>query len=60
MKKSSDPFVCYRAGQIAMFNGKPKLAGRYFNEAYQKAPASAHYRAAAEKLADTLKRKGND
>ena len=54
MKRNSDPFLRYRAGQIAMHLGQYPQAVDFFTEAYQRAPASAHYKAAAGRLAMRL------
>lgn len=54
MKKSKDPFIRYRAGQISLFLDRNDLAIRYFSEAYQSAPESAYYRQAARTLVEKL------
>lgn len=54
MERRGDPFLRYRAGQIAMHIGADAKAVTYFTEAYQRAPESSHYKEAAGKLAAKL------
>lgn len=60
MTRKSDPFLRYRSGQIAMHLGDREKAAGYFSEAYQRAPATAHYREAAGRLAEKMRSVTND
>jgi protein O-mannosyl-transferase len=53
--RTSDPFYCYRIGQIYLFMNNKGEAQSYFEKAYEKAPSNAHYRSSAKKFAERLK-----
>ncbi|SDE66550.1 glycosyltransferase family 39 protein [Desulfuromonas thiophila] len=54
-KKTKDAHPFYRSGQIALRMGDVKKAQSFFEQAYQKAPESAHYKSAAGKMAEKLR-----
>ncbi len=53
--RTSEPFYCYRIGQIYLFMNKKSEARAFFEQAYEKAPDNAYYKSFAKKLADKLK-----
>ncbi|MDT8422071.1 MAG: hypothetical protein RQ754_16710 [Desulfuromonadales bacterium] len=53
-KGNNDPFLAYRLAREYCALGEVGKARALFSEAYRRAPASAHYREAAGKLAETL------
>lgn len=55
-KKSHDPFYLYRSGQLALSLGEKNQAQNFFARAYRQAPDTAHYKVAAGKLAEKLKK----
>ena len=54
MTKNRDPFLHYRAGQLALHLGEKAKALGYFSEVYRRAPDSAHYKSAALTLSRKL------
>lgn len=53
--RTSEPFYCYRIGQIYLFMNKKSEARAFFEQAYEKAPDNAYYKSFAKKLAEKLK-----
>ncbi len=54
LEKKEDPYVFYRAGQIALLVDERIKARDYFGEAYRLAPDTAYYKAAAQTLHQKL------
>ena len=52
--RKSDPFLLYNNGQLWLERGDRKRAAECFAESSRKAPEWAHYRVAAQKLAQKL------
>jgi tetratricopeptide (TPR) repeat protein len=53
--RTSEPFYCYRIGQMYLFMNKKREARVFFEKAYEKAPDNAYYKSSAKKLAEKLK-----
>jgi hypothetical protein len=53
--RTSDPFYCYRIGQIYLVMSKKSEALYYFEQAAERAPDKAYYKEFAKKLAYKLK-----
>jgi thioredoxin-like negative regulator of GroEL len=54
LQRNRDPFLEYRLAKECLASGDAKRARTLFESSYRKAPDSAHYKAAARKLADKL------
>lgn len=55
-QKTRDPFYLYRSGQLALSLGEIGQAQKFFYEAYLRAPSSAHYKSAAQKILESLQK----